>query len=285
MSLHSVCFGEVLWDLLPNGKQAGGAPMNVAFRLNEFHHKVQLLTAIGKDDLGKELLEMLKAIQLSNDVHISDHLPTGTVAVELNDAGNACYTIVEEVAWDEIHHFDICPEPFQLIFGSLSLRSNINQASISTLIERASEVVFDINLRKPFYSFELIDAYIQVSDVIKLNEDELDWLCAQLQIQPVHSITCFLELSKHYPKKTWCVTLGEKGALLFEKDELFQSGGFPVQVVDTIGAGDAFLAALLHKRNLKAHPLECLAFACKVGSTVAGQRGATQALPKELLSE
>lgn len=285
MSLHSVCFGEVLWDLLPSGKQAGGAPMNVAFRLNELNQRTALITAIGKDPLGEEMMTFLEEKGISEFVHRSDRFPTGTVAVQLDNSGNAHYSIVTDVAWDEIHS-TIFPDTFdQLIFGSLALRTVFNQMQVHQWMKNAKEIVFDVNLRAPFFSFELIDTFIQVSHVIKLNEDEFVWLCAQLNIEPVQSKTCFTQLSQHYPEKTWCVTLGEKGALLFENDELFRSEGFPVQVVDTIGAGDAFLAAFLHKRHLKALPLECLVFACKVGSTVAGQRGATQALPKKLLGE
>ena len=277
-----ICFGEVLWDILPSGKVAGGAPMNVAFRLKEFQHDVRLFTAIGNDAYGKELLNLLKEMNLSKDVHVSDHLPTGTVAVEISASGNASYTIVEGVAWDEIPAFNILTKPYQLIFGSLSLRSDLNRATIIKLIDQAHEVVFDINLRAPFYDWELINQFISKAHLVKMNEDEFDWICDQLRIREKNCQARMRKLDDYYPNKTWCVTKGEKGAEYFENGIHYQQTGFVTKVIDTIGAGDAFLAALLHQRQLQANPQDCLKFACKIGALVAGQMGASQALNPNL---
>jgi fructokinase len=282
---NSVCFGEVLWDLLPSGKQVGGAPMNVAFRLKEMKQEVILLTAIGKDPLGDELWNFLNKNDLSEFVYRSPKLPTGTVTVRLDESGSADYTITEGVAWDEIYTEQFMETPTQLIFGSLALRTEFNRLQLKKLIQQAKEVVFDVNLRTPFFTFNAIDEFIKLSNIVKMNEDEFQWLCQQLNIEVSQTISCFMQLSNVYSEKIWCITLGEKGALLFENDHLYQSPGFPVEVIDTIGAGDAFLAAFLYKRNEKEQPAECLSFACKVGSTIAGQHGATQALSIELLRQ
>ncbi len=282
---NSVCFGEVLWDLLPSGKQVGGAPMNVAFRLKEMKQEVILLTAIGKDPLGDELWNFLNKNDLSEFVYRSPILPTGTVTVRLDESGSADYTITEGVAWDEIYTEQFMETPTQLIFGSLALRTEFNRLQLKKLIQQAKEVVFDVNLRTPFFTFNAIDEFIKLSNIVKMNEDEFQWLCQQLNIEVSQTISCFMQLSNVYSEKIWCITLGEKGALLFENDHLYQSPGFPVEVIDTIGAGDAFLAAFLYKRNEKEQPAECLSFACKVGSTIAGQHGATQALSIELLRQ
>jgi fructokinase len=275
----------VLWDLLPSGKQVGGAPMNVAFRLKEMKQEVILLTAIGKDPLGDELWNFLNKNDLSEFVYRSPKLPTGTVTVRLDESGSADYTITEGVAWDEIYTEQFMETPTQLIFGSLALRTEFNRLQLKKLIQQAKEVVFDVNLRTPFFTFNAIDEFIKLSNIVKMNEDEFQWLCQQLNIEVSQTISCFMQLSNVYSEKIWCITLGEKGALLFENDHLYQSPGFPVEVIDTIGAGDAFLAAFLYKRNEKEQPAECLSFACKVGSTIAGQHGATQALSIELLRQ
>ncbi|MFM7005881.1 MAG: carbohydrate kinase family protein [Flavobacteriales bacterium] len=277
MIQYFICFGEVLWDMLPSGKVAGGAPMNVAFRLKELQNDVRLFTAIGKDELGTELLEILKGMQLSKDVHSSEYLPTGTVAVELSEAGNASYSIAEGVAWDEIPVKEMATQSFQLIFGSLALRSEKNQATILKLIDLATEVVFDINLRAPFYSWELIDQFIQKAHLIKMNEDEFDWICDQMHIQEKNAKSRLSHIDQCYPHKIWCITKGANGAAYFEHGIFYEQTGFPTKVVDTIGAGDAFLAGLLHRRQQKASPQDFLRFACKIGSIVAGQKGASQA--------
>lgn len=278
MIQYFICFGEVLWDMLPSGKVAGGAPMNVAFRLKELQNDVRLFTAIGKDELGTELLEILKGMQLSKDVHTSEYLPTGTVAVELSEVGNATYTIVDGVAWDDIPVAEISTKPFQLIFGSLALRSEKNQATILKLIDLATEVVFDINLRAPFYSWELIHQFIQEANLVKMNEDEFDWICDQLHITENNPNLRLSQLDRCYPHKIWCITKGENGAAYFEDGKYYEQTGFHTLVCDTIGAGDAFLAGLLHRRQQKASPQDFLRFACKIGSIVAGQKGASQAL-------
>jgi len=279
-----ICFGEVLWDMLPSGKVAGGAPMNVAFRLKELQHDVQLFTAIGEDELGLELLEILKGMGLSKNVHTSEHLPTGTVAVELSEAGNASYTIVEGVAWDEIPVNAFPSQPFQLIFGSLALRSDVNQTTILTLIDQATEVVFDINLRAPFYHWDLINRFMKKADLVKMNEDELEWICEQLHIHEKNFTARLKLLDQLYPHKTWCVTKGDKGAEYMDNGLHFEQTGFPTKVIDTIGAGDAFLAGLLHQRHQQSTPEHCLKFACKIGSIVAGQQGASQVLSLEEIS-
>ncbi len=280
-----ICFGEVLWDLLPSGKQAGGALMNVAFRLKELNHDVALMTAIGNDSLGHELMESLEEKGISDFVYQSTKLSTGTVDVKLDATGSASYTIVQGVAWDEIPIEKFKGNSSQLIFGSLALRTEFNRRNLIKLIDTTEEVVFDVNLRAPFYSFELVDEFIQLSHLVKLNEDEFIWLCNHLDIQADFSLPCFQCLSERYSGKIWCVTLGENGAILYEDRTLTKEKGHPVLVKDTIGAGDAFLAAFLHKRHKKVSPSECLTFACKVGSTVAGQKGASQALPIELLND
>lgn len=276
MIQYFICFGEVLWDMLPNGKVAGGAPMNVAFRLKELQNDVRLFTAIGKDELGTELLEILNGMHLSKDVLISEYLPTGTVAVELSKAGNATYSIAEGVAWDEIPVKELATQPFQLIFGSLALRSEKNQATILQLIDLAKEVVFDINLRAPFYSWELIHQFIQKANLIKMNEEEFDWICDQMRIQEKNAKSRLSHLDQCYPQKIWCITRGANGAVYSEKSKYYEQNGFPIKVVDTIGAGDAFLAGLLHQRQQNASPQDFLKFACKFGSIVAGQKGASQ---------
>lgn len=280
---HIICFGEVLWDLLPSGKQAGGAPMNVAFRLKEFQQNVKLISAIGKDSLGDALYDLLHLKGLEKDLHRSEQLPTGTVNVILDAKGNAQYTIVEGVAWEEIAITNFSFGPIQLIFGSLALRSEFNRNQIQLLIKEAQEIIFDVNLRSPYYDFELINTYIHKSQVIKLNEEEFNWVCTQHSIAVSFTENCFNQLALIYTGKTWCVTRGEHGAVLFESGKCYFAEGIPVKVKDTIGAGDAFLAAFLYKRNLRENPFDCLKFACQVGAVVAGQHGATQALPAAFL--
>ena len=172
------CFGELLWDMLPSGKQPGGAPMNVAYHLNRLGLEAKPITAVGKDDLGKELIEFLKSKNISTDYVLENAQPTGQVLVSLNEKNEASYTIQAPAAWDFIELpkeslSEITGTEFILIFGSLACRNSINRETLNRLASKAALKVCDINLRSPFYNKDLVHHLFSITDWIKINHEEL----------------------------------------------------------------------------------------------------------------
>ena len=178
-----VCYGEVLWDMLPTGKVAGGAPMNVAFHANNFGMNAQMISAVGKDALGQELLKFLEHKGIATDFIVcTDTLPTSTVEVTLNEKGSATYEIVEPVSWDSLLVNEAMETAVSksdyLLFGSLVCRSTNNVRQLFRLLEKANTVVFDVNLRPPFYTQSLLEVLLKRADIVKMNEEELALIAA-----------------------------------------------------------------------------------------------------------
>jgi fructokinase len=269
-----LCFGEVLWDLLPSGKVLGGAPLNVTFRLNELKKDALLISAIGTDALGEEIKAAVKALNVQAQIFEHPTLATGAVEVALQADGSAKYRIKEPVAWDEIHYAG--PSTAALVFGSLALRSTHNQQILDQLLAQAQPVFFDVNLRAPFYSIELIEKYIAQSDLIKFNDEEFIWYASQ-QNWSTDLATSLEKFQKKYPDKSICITLGENGAIWGLDGQVFRASAPKIKVKDTIGAGDAFFAQLIAGYLAQNDPQQVLEAACALGAKVASQAGATQA--------
>ncbi|MEY4287312.1 MAG: hypothetical protein RL511_1400 [Bacteroidota bacterium] len=277
-----ICFGEVLWDLLPSGKVLGGAPLNVAFRLSEFRQNTLFVSAIGTDQLGDEIQIKIQQLGVRAELYRHPSLQTGVVDVALKADGSAQYTIKHPVAWDEI--------PTKLlksnvvVFGSLALRSEYNKSELNTLISKANLVFFDVNLRAPFFSFELIEAYIFKSDLIKFNNEEFEWYCT-MNNWDADLDTAITAFQQKFPNKSLCITLGAAGAIWLVSGEVYKASAPKIKVQDTIGAGDAFFACLITGIQLQKSHQEILEFACKVGAIVATQKGATTALTTTIIDE
>jgi fructokinase len=279
MNSKVVIFGEMLWDCLPDGAVPGGAPMNVALNLHQLGIDSNLISAVGHDNDGEKLLTFLKSFDLPLNL-IQENLTqeTSRVLVDDSDKENIKYSIVSPVAWDFIdwnHEIDTAvAEADALVFGSLGVR---NQKSLNTLIKLLHHQlvrIFDVNLRPPFYDFEVIEALLGYTDILKLNDDELvifaDYFNLEADIESVCSY-----LDQHFPIDLICVTQGSKGAVIYQKGKMISHTGYKVKVEDSIGAGDAFLSGFikcyLEEKNLE----ETLDFACKLGAFVATKKGGT----------
>jgi fructokinase len=286
-----VCFGETLWDVLPDKKIAGGAPMNVAIRLASLGLPVKLISRLGNDEEGSLLKDIIEKNRVDTSLVQKDsHHPSGKVLVSLNEAGNASYDIVYPSAWDFIElsaeNSNAVATTGVFVFGSLASRSETSRETLLELCKEASYKVFDVNLRKPFIDLELIQQLMKLSQFIKLNDDELVFLAGQLNKKEIGTtekemINAATWLQDFTGANTICVTRGAKGALLLQDSNIYAHEGFTVTVQDTIGAGDSFLATLVYKLSSGTHPADALEIACAVGAIVASKEGANPIISTE----
>mgnify|MGYP002786773067 CR=1 FL=1 len=266
-----LCFGEALLDLLPIGAAPGGAPMNVAYHLHQFGTQAAIVTRLGADAHGQLLRQFFAEKHLdTSHVQTDEHLPTGTVHVRVTN-DEPSYTIVENVAWDAIAPVTVLKNTPLLVHGSLALRSTQNQQSLRALLTSTqARVVFDVNFRAPFYSKSLIEEWLDNAHMAKLNEHELAEMLPWFECSDVGN------LLQVFPQlELLIVTKGGAGAEVLSRTERVSHSGFRVQVADTVGSGDAFLAAFIHyylKGESLAHTLEK---ACAMGAFVASCKGAT----------
>jgi fructokinase len=272
-----VCFGEILWDILPSGRQAGGAPFNVAFHARQSGFDAVLISRVGEDELGIELLDFLREKGIPDETiqRGKTHL-TGVVKANVSDRNEVTYQIVQPVAWDYIHWDEdlsqrVAAADF-FLFGSLGARSPKSRETLYALLNDARRKVFDINLRPPHYTRNIVEYLLQHADIVKMNHHELAEVTSWYEY-PGDEETAMRHLTDRFGVQTVCVTRGENGACLWHNGQFWESPGLTVDVQDTIGAGDSFLAALLY--HLDRDPKEALDIACATGAYVATQRGAT----------
>tara|TARA_R110002050_G_scaffold4573_1_gene22021 strand:+ start:61 stop:942 length:882 start_codon:yes stop_codon:yes gene_type:complete len=274
-----VCFGEILWDVFPTYKKIGGAPLNVALRSASFNNNVIMISAIGNDALGNKLMNYF----LEHDLNISciqviDTFETGEVKVILNDKGSASYEIRYPRAWDKISlteaSIDAVKASDAFVFGSLVTRDEISRDTLYKLIESANYKVFDLNLRPPYYSKEILLYLMDKSDFIKFNDDEL-YEVSRSMGSAYNSLEQNLNyIAEKTNTKHVCVTKGEHGAVLLYKGKLYYNSGYQIKVKNTVGAGDSFLGSLVSQLLNNVNPQEAINFACAVGALVAQEDGA-----------
>jgi fructokinase len=280
-----ICFGEVLWDMLPSGKLPGGAPMNVAFHLRTQGLDSAIISRIGTDDLGNELLDFMQGVGLDTSLvqRGTNHL-TGVVKVNMDDKNEVTYKIVQPVAWDYIQLEEEAIRAVEqadcFVFGSLAARNQGTRDTLYELIEHARFKVFDVNLREPYYSKEIVETLLHKANMVKMNAHELAMITAWHDVLTDEK-TAIRNLSERFDVPTVCVTRGGSGAILLKNGEFYESKGFEVNVSDTIGSGDSFLAALIKGILLDEPPAGSIEMACAVGSLVATHRGATPIITKE----
>jgi fructokinase len=279
MTPDIVCFGETLWDIFPDKKVIGGAPLNVALRLHSLKAKVLMISRVGQDTDGDNLLEYLKNTGLNTaSIQIDEELPTGNVQVHLDAKNTATYTISEPVAWDRIVASPLDEKRISasdaFIFGSLSCRNQISRQTLSKYMTYARFKVFDANLRPPFVHIPVIMELMRSADLIKLNDEELD-VIMESQLFDSKSIEAqILHLSEITNTSNICITLGADGALFFTKGNFYRNQGYQVIVKDTVGAGDSFLASLVFQFVQGLDPQKALDYSCAMGSLVASKVGA-----------
>lgn len=242
-----VGIGELLWDMLPSGKAIGGAPANFAYHAGRLGEEGWVVSAVGDDALGHEILDVLDEKRLHSLVVMVDK-PTGTVQVSLDDAGVPTYTIVEDVAWDHIPFTpkmqDLASRADAVCFGSLVQR-NGSRASVLKFLEAvpASALkVFDINLRQHFYTPEILRKSLEIADVLKINDEEIVTLSEMFGLGSDPREAC-RKLIGQYSLRFVLLTKGAQGSEVISPEEVIPQGVGKVDVVDTVGAGDAFTAA------------------------------------------
>ncbi|NNM24033.1 MAG: carbohydrate kinase [Flavobacteriaceae bacterium] len=275
-----ICFGEILWDIFPDREVIGGAPLNVALRLHSYGVDVAIISRIGSDAYGLDAMASIQETGMSTQlIQTDDTLETGKVEITLDTTGGASYQINQPVAWDAIKLNStavgqVRRAPF-FVFGTLAVRGSYNIVTLRELLEVAQTKIFDVNLRAPHYNTSMVYELMQIADFIKLNDEELVELCADLGCNEKEHTARIQWLLKTTNTEGICVTMGEEGAMLFFEGELFQQKGIKVSVVDTVGAGDSFLATLIYELFLNNTPPKlALQRACVVGGLVASKKGA-----------
>ena len=274
-----VCFGEVLWDFLPSGKVAGGAPMNVAYHATQLGIYAQMISRIGRDELGESLVDFLNKKGVDTKlVQADDTFSTGTVNVALDANDSPTYEIVTPVAWDYIHLDQMNKSAVKnadaFVFGSLSARNKTSRNTLLELLNLAKLKVFDVNLRPPYYDETLIMQLLKLADIVKMNVEELETIGKWMRIKETEVNTA-IEIKKQFDWEQLIVTRGAKGAWLLNENGMISSPGITIQVEDTIGSGDSFLAAFLCNYLQKVSHEKCLQFASLTGAYVATQKGGT----------
>ena len=287
MSFKLIGIGEVLWDLLPSGPQLGGAPANFTFHAHALGGRAGVVTRIGNDALGTEILQRLEQAGVeSGAVQVDEEAPTGTVTVELSAEGVPNFTIHEDVAWDRL---EVTPRALDEIraadaicFGSLAQRSEPARIAVQKLVASAPAEalrIFDINLRQHYYSQEVIEASLRLAHVLKLNDVELPILAGMFNLAGT-TREQIKRLSDQFDLQVIALTRGGEGSLLYQKGEWSDQPSELVEIADTVGAGDAFTAALvlglLHRLELG----KINSLAGEVARYVCSCAGATPPLPK-----
>lgn len=289
MKLSVIGIGEALFDVLPEGKKLGGAPANFAYHVSQFGIKSCAVSAMGDDELGKDLEAELNEHHLNYQIEKVDY-PTGTVQVSLDANGIPAYEIKEGVAWDNIPFTPALEEKAKnctaVCFGSLAQRSEVSRNTIHRFLdtmpdEEGRYKVFDINLRQGFFTNEIITESIRRCNILKINDEELITISRLFGYPGIDlQNKCWLLLGK-YNLKMLILTCGVNGSYVFTPGEVSFIDTPKVEVADTVGAGDsftgAFVASILRGKSVReAHEL-----AVKVSAYVCTQNGAMPVLPEE----
>ncbi|WP_316769201.1 carbohydrate kinase [Pedobacter frigiditerrae] len=283
-----VTIGEILWDVFPEGKKAGGSSMNVALHLHKQGLNTKFISAIGDDKNGTELIEFLAENNFPIDLIQVNNLPTSTVEVELDEQHQANYKIKEPVAWDAIELSDNLISTVKVadafVYCSLTCRNEKSKNTVLSLLQYAKLKIFDVNLREPFYTIETLKLLLSKADILKVNEHELLYLKSDLKLSGNTDEQLLKQLSNLYQIEIICLTVGEKGAYVLHHDKLYHHKGYQVKVADTVGAGDSFLATFVSS-YLNGYPMDTiLDRACKVGAFVASQIGANPVYGDEVFN-
>jgi fructokinase len=298
MSDEFFAFGEILWDCLPSGRHAGGAPFNVTAHLAQIGVTASLISCIGQDTLGDEILKVAqdKGVQTLFVTRARIGLGTGTVLVTVDSSGNATYELVQPAAWDEIRvsaeALEAVSKARALIYGSLAGRSPYNLDQLDRLLAVQGPVkFFDVNLRPPFADLPLVVQLARRADVLKLNDGEVGQLASWLRTgemkqdtprEPAAIAEACAIVSEATNASRICVTLAEEGAALWERGKLVTAPAPQIVVKDTVGAGDAFMAGLMVGLTRGTDVHKVLENACRLGAYVASHDGATPLLPPEI---
>lgn len=272
-----VGIGEALWDLLPDGKKIGGAPANFAYHVSRFGLNSRVVSAIGDDELGHEIIDNFNANGL-NQLIATVPFPTGSVQVEVDANGIPQYDIKENVAWDNIPYTDeleaLAQDTVAVCFGSLAQRNEVSRATINRFLDAMPKtdetlIVFDINLRQHFYTIEVLTESIKRCNILKINDEELITISNIFDLPIDNCKAACQTLIERFDLRILILTCGTFGSYVFTRDDVSFLPTPKVKVADTVGAGDsftaAFVASILKGKSIsEAHTaaVETSAFVC-----------------------
>lgn len=275
------CFGEVLWDIFPGGqRRAGGAPFNVAYHLFKMGVDANMISRVGQDALGEELLHKIKNWNISTEgIQVDPVHPTSTVIASLDENNDAHYEIVENVAWDFI---TVRPEDQRmlnsadaLVFGSLVTRNEKSRNTLFELMEASAYNVFDINLRPPHYDVNVIKDLLHKTQLAKFNKAELRMMLDFLGKNYSTENDAVKYLQDTFDLQEIIISKGSKGALYAHADDFYLCPAITIDVKDTVGSGDSFLAGFLSKRFEKgASAQQIMQQAVSLGAFITAREGA-----------
>ena len=284
-----VGMGEALWDVLPEGKKMGGAPANFAYHVSQFGLPSCVVSAIGDDALGKEIIENFTSKGLDQLIAEVPY-PTGTVQVEIDQTGIPLYDIKENVAWDNIpytEHLDALAKRTKAVcFGSLAQRNVVSRNTINHFLDTMpkdddSLIVFDVNLRQGFYNKEILCKSMQNCNILKINDEELITVSRMFGYPGIDlQDKCWILLGK-YNLKMLILTCGINGSYVFTPGNVSFQPTPKVEVADTVGAGDSFTAAFIASILKGKSVTEAHSIAVKTSAYVCTQKGAMPILPPE----
>lgn len=291
--MRIVSVGEVLWDVLGSHEYLGGAPLNFSVHARRLGESALVVSAVGNDERGMRALRQIQGLGISVDgvtLQVSADHPTGAAIVKTDDAGNARFSIARPAAFDCVQVTDSFIQRIQeygpdwFYFGTLAQTDARAESNLHRILECVTKAkrFYDINLREGHWNLPLVQRLSALADVIKLNESETQILFAQTQPGQTYQLEAFCEYwSKMWSIETICITLGGQGCAVFSKHALHYVRGFRVQVVDTVGAGDAFSAAFLHGMYSGWDITRSATFANALGALVASRAGATPVWTRE----
>ena len=284
-----VGMGEALWDVLPEGNKIGGAPANFAYHVSQFGLPSCVVSAIGDDALGKEIIENFTSKGLDQLIAEVPY-PTGTVQVEIDQTGIPLYDIKENVAWDNIpytEHLDALAKRTKAVcFGSLAQRNVVSRETINHFLDTMpkdddSLIVFDVNLRQGFYNKEILCKSMQNCNILKINDEELITVSRMFGYPGIDlQDKCWILLGK-YNLKMLILTCGINGSYVFTPGNVSFQPTPKVEVADTVGAGDSFTAAFIASILKGKSVTEAHTIAVKTSAFVCTQKGAMPILPPE----
>lgn len=277
-----VGLGELLWDFLPAGKQLGGSPANVAYHAHVLGDKGVMVSRVGADALGEEALKFLRArgVDVSH-VQRDGNAPTGTVSVSLDRHGHPSFIITQDVAWDRMEFTDdwlgVASGTDAVCFATLTQRQPESRHAVRAFVEATPAhclAVFDVNIRQFFYSAEIIRSSLMLADVCKLNEQELPTVASVLGITVTSAVETARRIVDEFDLRCLALTRGENGSVLVSEDDVAEHPGIQVEVQDTVGAGDAFTAGLIHGLLRNMSLADASQIAAERGAWVAASKGA-----------
>lgn len=276
---YIVCFGEVLWDLFPEGSKAGGAPFNVAYNVHKMGLDVKVISKTGNDDLGEKLRQQIVSWGISTDlIQVDEHHPTSTVIAKIDEHNEATYEIINHVAWDHIEYLpeynDWVSNAEAFVFGSLSARNEVTKNTLLKLLDKAKLRIFDVNFRPPFIDKELIKILLHKADIVKINQSELQQIIELMGGKFRTDEEAVKIIQENFDVNEIVLTKGSKGASYFVHGKSYTLPAFPITVADTVGSGDAFLSGFISKRITNKDQEEIIRNAVALGAFITSKAGA-----------